>query len=114
MEPDFHFEESLPDKSKSTQYFFQQTHEQKLKDMETHFDFQQIEEENEDDEEEEGEMTSLDEVYSQLRERHVSRSRSDTKLVSSEAPVKLPTKMKKSASMKSPFAHFEEEAIVEA
>ncbi|KAH0645078.1 hypothetical protein KY284_032962 [Solanum tuberosum] len=114
MEADFHFEETLPDKSKSTQFIFQHTHEQKLKNMETHFDFQQIEEENEDDEEEEGEMKSLDEVYSQLSERHVSRSRSDTKPSAGEAPVKLPTKMKKSASMKSPFAHFEEETIVEA
>ncbi|XP_055820433.1 pathogen-associated molecular patterns-induced protein A70-like [Solanum dulcamara] len=114
MEPDFHFEESLPDKSKSTQYIFQQSREQKLKDMDTHFDFQQFEKENEDDEEEEGEIKSLDEVYSQLRERHVSRSRSDTKPSAGEAPVKLPTKMRKSASMKSPFAHFEEEAIVEA
>lgn len=112
MEQDFHFEESLPDKS--TQYIFQHTHEQKLEDMETHFDFQQIQEEHEDDEEEEGELKSLDEVYSQLRERHVSRSRSDTKPSAGEAPAKLPTKMKKSASMKSPFAHFEEEAIVEA
>lgn len=111
MEQDFHFEESHPDKS--TQYIFQHTHEEKLEDMETHFDFhQQIEEENED--EEEGELKSLDEVYSELRERHVSRSRSDTKPSAGEAPAKLPTKMKKSASMKSPFAHFEEEAIVEA
>ncbi|XP_004245097.1 pathogen-associated molecular patterns-induced protein A70 [Solanum lycopersicum] len=113
IEPDFHFEETLHDKSKSTQFNFQHTHEQKLKDMETHFNFQHIEEENED-EEEEGEMKSLDEVYSQLSERHVSRSRSDTKPSAGEAPVKLPTKMKKSASMKSPFGHFEEEEIVEA
>lgn len=92
----------------STQYIFQHTDEQKPKDSETHFDFEQIEEENED------ELQSLDEVYSQLSERHVTRSRSDTNPSGGEAPAKLPTKMKKSASMKSPFAHFEEEAIVEA
>ncbi|CAN4128412.1 unnamed protein product [Withania somnifera] len=102
MEQDFHFEESLPDKS--TQFIFQHTHEQKLEDMESHFDFQLIQEENED------EAKSLDEVYSQLRERHVRRSRSDIKPSAGEAP----TKMKKSANVKSPFAHFEEEAIVEA
>ncbi|CAN4076788.1 unnamed protein product [Withania somnifera] len=109
IEQDFHFEESLPDKS--TQFIFQHTQQKELEDMETHFDFQQIQEESED-EDEEGEPKSLDEVYSRLRERQVSRSRSDTKPSAGEAPVK--TKMKKSASMKSPFAYFEEEAIVEA
>ncbi|MCD7468546.1 hypothetical protein HAX54_006889 [Datura stramonium] len=117
-------QENLPETQ--TQYLFQHTHEQKLDNMEqdfhfeesqqdmgTHFEFQQIQEENED-EEEEGELKSLDEVYSELKERHVSRSISDTKPSAGEAPAKLPTKMKKSASTKSPFAHFEEEDIVEA
>lgn len=60
---------------------------------------------------------SLDEVYShfaKLTDSHFSRTTSDTKPASGEVPAKLPAKMKKSASMKSPFAHFEETDIVEA
>ncbi|KAK1367888.1 Alkaline phytoceramidase (APHC) [Heracleum sosnowskyi] len=60
---------------------------------------------------------SLDEVYShfaELTDSHFSRTTSDTKPASGEIPAKLSTKMKKSASMKSPFAHFEEDDIVEA
>ncbi|KAM3319263.1 pathogen-associated molecular patterns-induced protein A70 [Capsicum chacoense] len=98
--------ENLPDTQ--TQYLFQHTHEENREDMETHFDFQQIQEEDNEDEDE---LKSLDEVYSQLTEHHVSRSRSDRTPSAGEVPAK----MKKSASMKSPFAHFEEEeAIVEA
>ncbi|CAN0882035.1 Pathogen-associated molecular patterns-induced protein A70 [Linum grandiflorum] len=44
----------------------------------------------------------------------VGRSMSDTKPVGGEIPKKLPKKMKKSASTKSAFGHFEEEKIVEA
>ncbi|XP_016468345.1 uncharacterized protein LOC107790886 [Nicotiana tabacum] len=117
MDQDFNFQQTHQEniQEKSTQYIFQHTHEQELENIDTHFDFKQTHEENEvEEEEEEGELKSLDEVYSQLKERHVSRSRSDTNPSAGEAPIKLPTKMKKSASMKSPFAHFEEETIVEA
>ncbi|CAN1786372.1 Pathogen-associated molecular patterns-induced protein A70 [Linum perenne] len=44
----------------------------------------------------------------------VGRSMSDTKPIAGEIPKKLPKKMKKSASTKSAFGHFEEEQIVEA
>ncbi|KAF3642129.1 Cell division cycle 20.2, cofactor of APC complex [Capsicum annuum] len=57
--------------------------------METHFNFHQIQEDNED----EDELKSLDEVYSQLTERHVSRSRSDTTPSAGEVPAKQLKKM---------------------
>ncbi|KAG8381812.1 hypothetical protein BUALT_Bualt05G0011800 [Buddleja alternifolia] len=62
---------------------------------------------------EEDEMQSMDEVYSQLKGSHFSRTKSDTEPSSGKIPAKLPEKMKKSASMKSPFGHFQEEDIVE-
>ncbi|GMI97936.1 hypothetical protein like AT2G26110 [Hibiscus trionum] len=63
-----------------------------------------------------GEGKTLDEIYSQLKgeNHHVSRTKSDTKPASGEVPTKLPRKMKKSASVKSAFRHFEEGDIVEA
>ncbi|KAE8658060.1 Alkaline phytoceramidase (aPHC) [Hibiscus syriacus] len=59
---------------------------------------------------------TLDEIYSQLNgeNSHVARTKSDTKPASGEIPTKLPRKMKKSASVKSTFLHFEEDDIVEA
>ncbi|BAT82508.1 hypothetical protein LR48_Vigan07g257000 [Vigna angularis] len=63
------------------------------------------------------EGSSLDEIYSKLQQQgqdgHFTRTHSDTKPSSGEVPVKLPRKMKKSASSKSAFAHFKEEDIVE-
>lgn len=44
----------------------------------------------------------------------MTRSKSDTKPTSGEAPARLSRKMKKSASAKSAFAHFEEADIVES
>ncbi|XP_062021459.1 pathogen-associated molecular patterns-induced protein A70 [Rosa rugosa] len=68
--------------------------------------------------EEEGEEKeqTLDEIYSQLdlQDHHVSRTTSDTKPASGDVPAKLPKKMKKSASAKSAFAHFEADDIVES
>ncbi|KAK8509213.1 hypothetical protein V6N13_062269 [Hibiscus sabdariffa] len=63
-----------------------------------------------------GEGRTLDEIYSQLKgeNQHVTRTKSDTKPASGEVPTKLPRKIKKSASVKSAFRHFEEEDIVEA
>ncbi|XP_042479990.1 pathogen-associated molecular patterns-induced protein A70-like [Macadamia integrifolia] len=49
----------------------------------------------------------------QVDDHHVKRSMSDTKPASGDIPVKLPQKMKKSASSKSAFGHFEEEEIVD-
>ncbi|KAL8101583.1 hypothetical protein AgCh_033471 [Apium graveolens] len=70
-----------------------------------------------DDEDEDEEVQNLDEVYSQLghqfTDSNFSRTTSETRPASGQVPVKLSTKMKKSASMKSPFAHFEESDIVE-
>ncbi|TKY57977.1 hypothetical protein E2542_SST15032 [Spatholobus suberectus] len=62
------------------------------------------------------EGSSMDEVYSKLQgqEGHFARTHSDTKPDSGEVPVRLPRKMKKSASSKSAFAHFKEEDIVES
>ncbi|ESW33012.1 hypothetical protein PHAVU_001G036100 [Phaseolus vulgaris] len=63
------------------------------------------------------EGSSLDEIYSKLQQQgqdgHFTRTHSDTKPSSGEVPVKLPRKMRKSASSKSAFAHFKEEDIVE-
>ena len=56
---------------------------------------------------------SLDEIYRELQGNHVTRTKSDTKPASGEVPVKLPKKMKKSATTKSPFAHFKEDDIIE-
>ncbi|KAI7993964.1 Pathogen-associated molecular patterns-induced protein A70 [Camellia lanceoleosa] len=53
---------------------------------------------------------SLDQVY----HHHVNRTKSDTNPASGELPEKLPGKIRKSASAKSTFAHFEEDEIVEA
>ncbi|XWS26411.1 hypothetical protein CRYUN_Cryun26dG0030100 [Craigia yunnanensis] len=71
------------------------------------------EEKEEEDEGILGQEQSLDEIYSQLKDSHVNRTKSDTKPASGEVPTKLPRKMRKSASVKSAFSHFEEEDIAE-
>nr|DAD48994.1 TPA_asm: hypothetical protein HUJ06_018931 [Nelumbo nucifera] len=48
-------------------------------------------------------------IPDQVRDDHVTRTTSDTRLGSGDMTVKLPRKMKKSASAKSAFGHFEEE-----
>ncbi|KAJ4957613.1 hypothetical protein NE237_024724 [Protea cynaroides] len=53
------------------------------------------------------------EFEEQDNEYHVTRTKSDMKPASGEMPVKLPKKMRKSASSKSAFGHFEEEEIVD-
>ncbi|XP_042004599.1 pathogen-associated molecular patterns-induced protein A70-like [Salvia splendens] len=59
---------------------------------------------------------SMDEVYSQLNKdaTHFNRTKSDTKPAGGEIPAKLAAKMRKSASVKSAFNHFEEGDIMEA
>ncbi|ESQ50302.1 hypothetical protein EUTSA_v10002336mg [Eutrema salsugineum] len=65
--------------------------------------------------EEEETSPSLEEVYSKLNLNHVARTKSDTEPAAGIIPPKLPKKMKKSASTKSPFSHFvEDEISVEA
>ncbi|KAK4388749.1 Pathogen-associated molecular patterns-induced protein A70 [Sesamum angolense] len=53
-------------------------------------------------------------VHGQMTGSGFSRTKSDTQPASGEVPTKLPARMRKSASLKSAFAHFEEEDIVEA
>ncbi|XP_075515982.1 uncharacterized protein LOC142550820 [Primulina tabacum] len=62
---------------------------------------------------EETEWKTMDEIYSHLQGGHFSRTKSDTEPASGKIPAKLPARMKKSASLKSPFRHLEEEDIVE-
>ncbi|KAL7166460.1 hypothetical protein ACSBR2_037183 [Camellia fascicularis] len=98
-----------PTPDSNTHYDPQQTHQSQTPETETQNDFQQTHFEQEEEE-----APSLDEVYSMLKGRHVIRTKSDTKPTAGEMPEKLPAKMKKSASAKSVFPHFEEEDIVEA
>lgn len=55
----------------------------------------------------------MDEIYSQVTAGHFSRTKSDTEPASGKIPTKLPARMRKSASMKSPFGHFGEDVVVE-
>lgn len=88
-------------------------------ESQTHFDFEEKESSVDDfqttraENDGEGEQ-NMDEVYSMLSGNHVSRTKSDTRPSAGEIPTKLTKKMKKSATMKSSFGHFEEEDIVEA
>ncbi|KVH89906.1 uncharacterized protein LOC112522050 [Cynara cardunculus var. scolymus] len=119
--------------SESQYAAFNHTNEVLLPNVQTHFVFEQkhtvekvtahfdVGPENPEDsgfeethEQENDEFQSLDEVYSIITGGHVNRTKSDTLPASGEIPVKLPVKMKKSASLKSAFSHFEEEKIVEA
>ncbi|GFP99342.1 hypothetical protein PHJA_002078300 [Phtheirospermum japonicum] len=122
------------DPQNSSHYFFQETlqisqsqasnsiFEQNPHKSQTHFvfehkdsnldEFEQAQEEKVEDCE--TSEQSMDEVYSQLTGDHFSRTKSDTEPASGKTPAKLPAKMKKSASLKSAFGHFEEEKIVEA
>ncbi|CAH1451695.1 unnamed protein product [Lactuca virosa] len=102
-----------------THFVFEQNHT--VERVTTHFDFGSVDGETlldtdsiENHEEEKDQFQSIDEVYSSITGGHVNRTKSDTLPASGELPVKLPAKMKKSASLKSAFSHFEEEKIVEA
>ncbi|XP_057958430.1 uncharacterized protein LOC131151200 [Malania oleifera] len=66
------------------------------------------------EEEEEEQQQIMDEVYGMIQGRCISRVKSDTRLVSRESPVRMPQKLKKSASAKSAFGHFEERDVVES
>ena len=56
---------------------------------------------------------SLDEIYGLIQGRNFGRTKSDQEPASGEPTARLSRKMKKSASAKSAFAHFEEADIVE-
>ncbi|KAL5771461.1 hypothetical protein ACOSP7_015615 [Xanthoceras sorbifolium] len=89
----------------------QERHEEPTEEAEA----EQEEEVNEEDDEHiQDQEQTLDEIYGQLTDSHVSRTKSDTKPASGEIPEKLPKKMKKSASSKSAFSHFEERDVIEA
>ncbi|GFZ16222.1 bromodomain protein [Actinidia rufa] len=100
---------SIPDSD--THFAPEQTHQPQIAENETQIDLQRPQFEEEEQNED---SLTLDEVYSQLKGRHVSRVNSDTKPSAGEMPERLPGKMRKSASAKSAFAHFEEDDIVEA
>lgn len=103
-----------------TQFIFEQPHQEPTPLTQPQIQQTQIQQPHQDESPEVEDVLvpqSLDEVYSHfanLTETHFSRTTSDTKPASGEVPAKLSAKMKKSASMKSPFAHFEEDDIVEA
>ncbi|KAL2517862.1 Protein of unknown function (DUF761) [Abeliophyllum distichum] len=108
-------QENLETTQSQTHYIFQQDlHETQAhlifeEEKVTHSDFQEVCEQKA----EKNELQSMDEVYGELTGSHVIRTKSDTEPASSEIPVKLPARMRKSASLKSAFGHFEED-IVEA
>ncbi|KAK4853729.1 hypothetical protein QYF36_013694 [Acer negundo] len=86
--------------------------QQELNEQPTHEE--EVVKEEEDEHIQDQDQT-LDEIYGLLKNSHqVGRTKSDTKPASGEMPKKLPKKMKKSASSKSAFSHFEERDIVEA
>ncbi|KAL0330436.1 UNVERIFIED_CONTAM: Pathogen-associated molecular patterns-induced protein A70 [Sesamum radiatum] len=102
-------------------YVFEEAHEQ---ETQTHV----VSEERDDDDDvvqqareekvvvpDENIEQSMDvDVHGQMTGSGFSRTKSDTQPASGEVPTKLPARMRKSASLKSAFAHFEEEDIVEA
>ncbi|KAJ6745738.1 COTTON FIBER (DUF761) [Salix koriyanagi] len=103
-------EESTPTHLTSEQIYDQiQEHDEQLQEQEEEEWFQDEENERVQDEEH-----SLEEVCSKCQGGKLSKSTSDTKPSSGEVPKKLPKKMRKSASAKSAFSHFEEEDIVES
>lgn len=91
-----------------THFHFEQTFEQEQPKEE------QEEEEHEQIEEDEDQVQSLDEIYTQFKGGQVNRSKSEMEPRSGEVPTKLTRKMKKSASAKSAFPHFEENEVVES
>ncbi|TXG61202.1 hypothetical protein EZV62_012565 [Acer yangbiense] len=92
----------------------QELNEQPTHEEETEQEEEEILKEEEDEHIQDQDQT-LDEIYGQLKNIHqVGRTKSDTKPASGEMPKKLPKKMKKSASSKSAFSHFEDRDIVEA
>ncbi|KAF7127176.1 hypothetical protein RHSIM_Rhsim11G0044000 [Rhododendron simsii] len=105
-DPDTHF---APEQTiRETQKFFQQTHFDPTEDVDTHYAREEARRDEGED------SPSIDEVYSKLRARHVNRTNSDTKPSGGEMPERLAAKMRKSASAKSAFSHFEENDFVEA
>ncbi|KAA3457971.1 bromodomain-containing protein [Gossypium australe] len=90
--------------------------EQKSHEISSHYTPEEEEiKEPEQVEQTQGEERGFDEIYSELkRDNQVTKTKSDAEPASGEVPTKLPKMMKKSASVKSPFSHFEEDDILEA
>ncbi|GER32555.1 hypothetical protein STAS_08615 [Striga asiatica] len=141
LETHYFFQENLQvsSQSQATNYIFEQTHDQNHQESQTHFTFEQNDPnlggskqthigfeqkdpnldgfkqaQEEKIEDSSAVEQSMDEVYSQLAGSHFIRTKSDTEPTSGEIPIKLPARIRKSASLKSAFWHFEEEKIVEA
>lgn len=91
-----------PDEQENTQQVLDSFHEQEqqpqLDDNPHHLET----------EESDTQETETETPYFHVEEHHMTRTTSDSKPASGEMPVKLPKKMKKSASVKSAFLHFEE------
>ncbi|KAL0311875.1 UNVERIFIED_CONTAM: Pathogen-associated molecular patterns-induced protein A70 [Sesamum radiatum] len=119
----YFFQDSSQENSQTPQssqhhYVFEEAHEQ---ETQTHV----VSEERDDDVQQarEEKVVVLDEnvdqsmdvdVHGQMTGSGFCRTKSDTQPASGEVQTKLPARMRKSASLKSAFAHFEEEDIVEA
>ncbi|KAK3224531.1 hypothetical protein Dsin_011556 [Dipteronia sinensis] len=92
----------------------QELNEEPTHEEETEHEEEEVLKEEEDEHIQDQDQT-LDEIYGQLKNNHpVGRTKSDTKPASGQIPKKLTEKMKKSASSKSVFSHYEEIEIVEA
>ncbi|PIN02507.1 hypothetical protein CDL12_24973 [Handroanthus impetiginosus] len=129
-----HFNIENTYQQKQSHYFFQENSQENLvtpesqahcvfdqekpQESQTHFvfkeqdsNFDEFQQAREEKVEENGQ--SMDEVC-EMKGSHFRRMKSDTEPSSGEIPTKLPAGMRKSASLKSAFGHFEEEDIVEA
>ncbi|PIA64317.1 hypothetical protein AQUCO_00100062v1 [Aquilegia coerulea] len=105
-----------PQAEQSFQHVLDSFHEQKafdnLENLQSHnsIDDDFVSEESETETETETETPTT--FHNMDEDHHVARTLSDTKPASGSMPVKLSKKLKKSASAKSAFSHFEEQEMV--
>ncbi|KAL7159207.1 hypothetical protein ABFS83_01G012500 [Erythranthe nasuta] len=110
------------DTLQQSHYFFQENLEishsqpQHVSDQQTptHLVFEQKYSSFEDFHQARDEEKNVLDEQSMTDSHFISRTKSDTEPASGEFPTKLPARMRKSASLKSAFGHFEEEVVVEA
>ncbi|KAL7121917.1 hypothetical protein ACP275_01G013800 [Erythranthe tilingii] len=108
------------DTSTNSHYFFQENLEishsqpQHVSDQQTptHLVFEQKDSNFEDFHQARDEEKNVLDEQSMTDSHFISRTKSDTQPASGEFPTKLPARMRKSASLKSAFGHFEEEEVV--
>ncbi|KAL8063205.1 hypothetical protein ABFX02_01G013300 [Erythranthe guttata] len=91
-----------------------QTHQNNPQQTPTHLVFEQKDSNFEDFQQARDEEKNVLDEQSMTDSHFISRTKSDTEPASGEFPTKLPARMRKSASLKSAFGHFEEEVVVEA